>query len=135
MRIAAGSQGDIQVQQVRAGIVVGPAVDEITDKILRCLFLQGFVQIAGSGEGGFLNAEALEQRSEVRVEWRFDKGVQALHAAVGKGKDGRILINSLGAHQPVRHPATDKTSAYADTGYTFDIHVGEAGANVRSSRM
>lgn len=76
-----GPDRDVQVRDVRAGVIVAPAVDEFPDEEIGRLLLQGPVKIAGRVETLRLNAKLLIQGTEIGREGGFDQGKKCLHAA------------------------------------------------------
>ena len=72
---------DVEIRDVRASVVVAPALDELPDEEIWRLLLQRPMKVAGRVETLGRNAEFLIQGTEIGVEGGFDQGKKCFHAA------------------------------------------------------
>src|SRR5512139_1037202 len=101
-----GPDRDVQVRDIRAGVVVAPAVDEFPDEEIRRLLLQRPVKVAGRGETLGLDAELPVQRAEVGVEGGFDQGVERCHAGAAHAGS----TDGADARNPSRTPSAQSAT-------------------------
>src|SRR5512139_393873 len=97
---------DVQIRDVRAGVVVAPAVDELADEEIRRLLLQRPVKVAGRVEALRRDAELAVEGAEVGVEGGFDQGIERCHARAAHAGS----TDGADARNPSRTPSAQSAT-------------------------